>query len=75
MVHGIEGIWCLVKSDEVICGVTGCPCLVTGDVHIVTERHKYVFKRVATDILDVILENKEVVERCVTPLKPVDHEF
>ena len=75
MVHGIEGIWRLVKSDEVVSGVTRRACFVTGDVYVVSERHKYVFERVAPNIFDVILQNKEIVERCVTPLKPIDHEF
>ena len=75
MVHWIEGIRGLIQGNEVISGVTCRSRFVTGDVYIVSERHEYVFKHVATSIFDVILKNKEIVERCVTPLKAVDFQF
>ena len=71
----VEGIRCLIQGDEVIRGVAGGAGFVAGDVYIVTERHKHIFKCVTADIFDVILKDKEIVERRITPLEPIDFKF
>ena len=69
---GIEGVGSLVQRDKVISGVVRRAGFTTRDVHIVAERHEYIFQGATAYVGDFVLQDEEIVERRVTPLESID---